>query len=105
MSAWDRIAENKIREAISEGKFEGLTRGHRVDLEEYFKLPEDLRMAYSIPKSAGCVPEEVEHLQDVDRIQTQIDQAPDEATRASLRRSLADAQLRLRLALDRAKRR
>jgi hypothetical protein len=102
---WSKIAENKIREAMREGKFDGLAHGRRVDLEEYFKLPEELRMAYSILKSAGCVPAEVEYLNEVERLQTQIEQAPDEATRASLQKPLADAQLKVRLALERARKR
>jgi len=55
--AWERIAENKIREAIQDGEFDNLPgSGKPIDLDEYFKLPADLRVAYSLLKSANCVP-------------------------------------------------
>ena len=102
--AFDRLADKRIREAMSEGKFDHLPRKGAIDLEEYFKLPAELRMAYSILKSAGCVPEEVEMLRDVDRIETALANATDDAARASLRRELANARLKLDLALERGKR-
>lgn len=101
---FDRLADRKIREAMQEGKFDALPRKGAIDLEEYFKLPAELRMAYSILKSAGCVPEEVEMLRDVDRLQTALDGAPDEAARAPIRKALAEAKLRLDLALERGRR-
>ena len=61
-------------------------------------------MAYSILKSAGCVPEEVEMLHDVHRLETAVAEAPDETARAPLRRALAEARLKLDLALERRKR-
>lgn len=102
--AFDRIADQRIREAMTEGKFDALPRKGAIDLEEYFKLPEELRMAYSILKSAGCVPEEVEMLRDVDRLDRALAAAGDEASRVRLRRELADARLKLDLALERRKR-
>jgi hypothetical protein len=101
---FDRIADKRIREAMSEGKFDRLPKRGAIDLEEYFKLPEDLRMAYSILKSAGCVPAEVELLRDVDRLQAQLAGASDETARSAIRRALADARLKLDLALERTKR-
>lgn len=101
---FDRLADRKIREAMQEGKFDDLPRKGKIDLEEYFKLPAELRMAYSILKSAGCVPEEVEMLRDVDRLETAVANAPDERARAPLRQALAEARLKLDLALERRKR-
>ncbi|MGE3959032.1 MAG: DUF1992 domain-containing protein [Vicinamibacterales bacterium] len=98
---FDRIVDARIREAMQEGKFDHLPRKGRIDLEEYFKLPAELRMAYSILKSAGCVPEEVEMLRDVDRLRTAVAAAADDASRRRLQRELAEAQLKLDLALER----
>lgn len=100
---FDRLADMKIREAMRDGKFDRLPRKGAIDLEEYFKLPAELRMAYSILKSAGCVPEEVEMLHDVHRLETAVADAPDAAARLTLRRELADARLKLDLALERRK--
>lgn len=101
---FDRIAERKIREAMQAGEFDNLPHGKRIDLEEYFKLPADLRLAYSLLKSAGCVPEEVEMLREVDRLQSELDAATDEPTRAPLRAAIGRARLRLELALERRRR-
>ena len=102
--AFERLAERLIREAMSEGKFDGLPKRGAIDLEEYFKLPSELRMAYSILKSAGCVPEEVELLREVDRLESQLAAAQDESRRGPLRRAVSDARLKLDLALERARR-
>jgi len=102
--AFDRIADRRIREAMSEGKFDHLPRRGAVDLDDYFKMPAELRMAYSILKSAGCVPEEVELLRDADRLETELAAATEDTRRAALRRELADARLKLDLALERARR-
>jgi hypothetical protein len=101
--AWTRIAEGKIREAMREGKFDGITRDGAIDLEEYFKMPTELRLAYSMLKNAGMVPEEVEMLKEVDRLQTALAAAPDAAASEALRAQLAQARLRLDVALERAR--
>jgi hypothetical protein len=102
--AFERLAENRIREAIREGMFDRLPARGAIDLEEYFKLPEDLRMGYSVLKSAGIVPEEVELLREVDRLQSAVTAATDERAREPLRRALAEMRLKLDLALEGAKR-
>jgi Domain of unknown function (DUF1992) len=39
--AFERVAEQKIREAIQAGEFDNLPNaGARLDLEEYFAMPE-----------------------------------------------------------------
>jgi hypothetical protein len=101
---FDRIADRLIRDAMREGKFDDLPRRGAIDLDEYFKLPAELRMGYSILKSAGCVPEEVELLREVDRLQTALGAVSGERERAAVSRELADAKLKLDLALDRRRR-
>ena len=101
---FDKIAEKKIRDAIAEGKFDVVADGRKIDLDDYFKAPAELRMAYSVLKSAGCVPEEVEYLKEVDRLRNALAAAPDEAARGPIRQQLAAATLRLDLALERARR-
>src|SRR4029453_19232758 len=64
--AFDKIAEMKIREAIDAGEFDDLPNaGAQLDLEPYFAMPAHLRMAYSVIKSANCLPEEIQLLNDV----------------------------------------
>ena len=66
----NKLADNRIREAIKNGLFDDLPHGKRVDHEEYFATPEDRRMAYSILKNANCVPEEVALLNDIAALTT-----------------------------------
>jgi hypothetical protein len=100
--AFNRIAENRIREALAEGKFDNLPgAGERIDLEEYFSAPEDLRMAYSILKSANCAPAEVELLNEIARVKDALARAEDEASRLSLRQTLANRQTELAVLLER----
>jgi hypothetical protein len=101
--AFERIAERKIREAIANGEFDVVPRDGAVDLEEYFKLPTELRLSYSILKNAGVVPEEVERLQEVDRLETAYGAATTDAERQMLAKALADARLSLDVALERAR--
>lgn len=100
--AFNRVAENRIREALAEGKFDNLPgAGGRIDLEEYFSAPEDLRMAYSILKSAHCAPAEVELLNEIARVRDALSGAEDEATRQSLRQMLANRQTELAVLFER----
>lgn len=57
----DRIAEEKIREAIERGDLNALPGAGKPvpDEEELALVPADLRMAYRVLKNAGYVPEEV----------------------------------------------
>jgi hypothetical protein len=99
--AFERIAEQKIREAMQAGEFDNLPNaGSRIDLEAYFSLPAHLRMAFSVLKSADCLPEEVLLLNDVARLEREVIQAPAER-RDRLAAELRDARLRLALALER----
>jgi hypothetical protein len=58
---FDKIADQKIREAMEEGKFDNLPgKGKPLNLEDDSHLPEDLRLAYKILKNAECLPPELE---------------------------------------------
>jgi len=96
------LAEARIRQAIENGEFDDLPNsGRPLDLEEYFSAPAELRMAYSILKSANCVPVEVEILKDVARLEAAIDRAVSPRERAELQRKLADRKTELAVRLER----
>jgi len=102
---FDKIADKKIRDAIKEGEFDNLPgAGKPIDLEEYFRTPEHLRMAHSILKSANCVPQEVELINEVARLERGLADAKTDEERAALGRTLAARRTELSLALDRARR-
>jgi DnaJ-like protein len=100
--AFERIAELKIREAMQAGEFDNLPNaGSRLDLEEYFRLPPHLRMAYSVLKSADCLPEEVILFKEIERLETVLAGDLEPARRAALASTLHDTRLRLAIALER----
>ena len=102
---FSRIAERRIKEAMSRGEFENLPgAGKPLDLEDYFNTPEDLRMAFSILKNANCAPAEVELLNEVARLERAVAETSDDSARAELRRTLASRRSELALMLERLKR-
>jgi hypothetical protein len=104
--SFSRIAENRIREAMAQGQFDNLPgAGRPLNLEEYFSTPEDLRMAYSILKSAHCVPAEVEVLNEVSRLERAIAETADAASRQQLQRALTDRRTQLAVMLEHRSRR
>ena len=59
-AAIERLAEERIREAMDRGEFDDLPgRGEPLELENDSHLPEDLRIAYKILKNADCLPPEL----------------------------------------------
>ena len=99
--SFDKIAEKKIREAMREGKFDNLPNaGAPIDLEDYFKAPEDMRMAYGVLKSAGVLPEEAEWLREIARLEAALSAAADPLEQNDLRRKIQDARLKLSLRLE-----
>jgi len=57
----DKIADQKIREAMARGELDDLPgKGKPLELEDDSLIPEDLRLAYKILKNADCLPQELE---------------------------------------------
>ena len=99
--AFERVAEERIRRALAEGKFDNLARaGEPLDLEEYFATPEDLRMAYSILKNARCVPAEVGLLNEIARLKDALAGADDRKLKESLSQTLSRRQTELSVLLE-----
>ena len=95
--AFERMAEQRLRQAIADGWLDDLAnRGDRLDLEEYFRTPEDVRLAYSVLKRANCLPEEVELRHEVARLERALT-AAGVGDRGRLQREIADRTLRLNL--------
>ncbi|MBC7931689.1 MAG: DUF1992 domain-containing protein [Rubrivivax sp.] len=99
---FDKLVEQKIREAMREGEFENLEgAGRPVNLDAYFAMPEELRAGYGVLKNAGVLPEEAHLLRDIAALKQKLEACPDEAERESLRRSLAELKLKYDLLVER----
>lgn len=61
MDIFQKIAEEKIMDAMRRGEFNNLSNsGKPLKLEDDTNIPDDLRIAYRILKNAGCLPPELE---------------------------------------------
>ena len=102
----NKIIEEQIKNAIEAGEFDNLEgAGRPLDLNSYFDQPADLRMGYSVLKSAKIVPEEVDRLKEIGELKEKIRNCADETERGKLNKTLQERQLALALLLERNKRR
>ena len=75
----ERIAEERIREALSRGEFDDLPgRGKPLKLDDDRHIPDDLRMAYKVLKNADCLPPELELRKEIKTAEELLDAMTDE---------------------------
>ncbi len=78
MDFFQKIAENRILEAIEAGAFDDLPgKGKPLKLEDDSHVPPELRLAYKILKMADCLPPELG--KEIVRLQDLVAAMPDEA--------------------------
>ena len=99
---FDKLVEQKIREAQEAGEFDRLEgAGRPVDLEAYFSTPEELRAGYAVLKNAGVLPEEAAVLKELNETAARLDACRDEGERERLRRAVRDLKLKYDLLVER----
>lgn len=78
ISGFEKIVEERIRRAMEEGAFEGLSgTGEPLRLEEEASVPEELRLAYRILKNADCLPPEIELRREIEKTEELLAAMPD----------------------------
>jgi hypothetical protein len=98
----EKFIDDRIAQAIAEGEFDDLPgKGKPLDLDWYFKLPEDLRVMYSVLRNAGFPPEETTMMKDIEALRLRLESCTDEHERAELRRRIQTENLKLNLLLER----
>ena len=106
MSPYHDIAESRIQEAMAAGEFDGIDgRGKKLDLDGYFAAPEGWRMGFSVLRSAGVVPEEVELLKELQERRERLAECQSEAERQVLRERIAELTAVYELKRERYRRR
>jgi hypothetical protein len=72
--SFERIAEEKIRNAIERGEFDNLPGAGSplTGLDDYFSTPEHLRLGYSVLRSAHMLPREVQLLREIADLKVQL---------------------------------
>ena len=94
--------EKLIAEAMERGEFENLKgKGKRLNLDDYFNTPEDLRIAHSVLKANEFVPREVDLINEVADLKRKAAAMTDETERKSLIKRLNERELALRLEIER----
>jgi hypothetical protein len=85
MSAWDVIAEQRIREAQARGELDNLPgAGAPLALDDDALVPEDLRVAHRILKNAGLLPPQLEPCREIREIEALLLQVDDGGARTRL---------------------
>jgi hypothetical protein len=93
--------EKLIDEWLAQASAEHLPgKGKPLNLDEYFRWPEDKRVGYSLLRSAGCVPPEVGLLQEIDSLKQSIDQCADPERRRKLLNQLQARQVEFNIHLE-----
>jgi len=85
MFAFQKIAEQRILEAIERGELDGLPgAGSPIVYDDESRIPEDLRMAYKILKNANCIPPEVSELKEIRQAEDLLEHIKDEQEKYKL---------------------
>ena len=89
--SFHKNADKKIKEAIAKGEFDNLPgKGMPLDLDGYFATPEDLRMGYSILKSADIIPEELELLKQIAGLKKSFDSCTSQIEKKAIQKQLCE---------------
>ena len=106
MDFLDRMAEQRIQEAVEQGELEDLPgAGKPLELDDDSMIPDHLRTAYRVLKNANCIPPELAERQEIRRLEDLIDalyadasaEAAAERTQAERRLALLRARLESRV--------
>ena len=97
--------EQIIRDAMERGEFDNLVgEGKPIDLSAYFNTPEEMRLAYSMLKNAGILPQEAELLQEMAALKEKADKTKDATERGRLLKEIEQKRLEFNLIMERQKR-
>jgi hypothetical protein len=96
--SFEKLAEAKIRAAQEAGEFDNLRgKGKPLDLGPYFATPADLRLGYSVLKSAHVLPPEVELLREIESLTARLATCVAEEETRRLTKAIEGRRLKLAL--------
>lgn len=79
ITGFEKIVEERIRQAQKNGDFENLSgAGKPLNLEDISQIPEDLRLAYKMLKNADCIPPELEIKKEIRSTESLLETLTDE---------------------------
>lgn len=90
---------------MEEGRFDNLTlKGKPLPLEDYSRVPEELRVGFKILKNAGVLPPEMELRKEIVTLQDLINGCLEDQERRTLRERLQRKETRYNVLMERRKR-
>lgn len=96
------IADAKIKDAIDDGHFDNLPgKGKPLQLSDDSRVPAELRGAYSVLRTAGMLPEEMELRKSMVTMRDLITEATDGDEQARLEAELESMSLRFDMLMER----
>ncbi len=102
MDIWARIAEDRIEEAIKDGKFNSLAgEGKPLDLSDDEHIPPEMRLAFRIMKNAGVSPIEVSLRKEINDLKEELKKAQTQQQRAKLEKEIGWMCLRMSMMTER----
>jgi len=103
---FEKIAEEKIKEAMERGEFDNLPRSGKPlrELDAYFATPEGVRIGYSILKNSGFVPEEVALLKEINFLKEEVALCSDRDKKEVLNSKIGELQLKYDLLIEQCRR-
>ena len=97
-----KSADEAIRAAMERGDFDNLpNKGKKLNLDDYFNTPEEQRMGFSILKNADYIPEEVQLLKEIGKLQEKLAGLKDETERKKLLKEIEGRRLKYNLLIER----
>jgi len=79
ITGFEKIVEERIRQAQKNGEFDNLaSAGKPLALDDTCGIQEDLRLAYKMLKNAGCLPPEIEIKNEIRSTEALFEQMTDE---------------------------
>jgi hypothetical protein len=98
--------EEVIQKWLAENPNERLPgAGEPLDLDEYFRWPEELRLAYSLLKNSGHVPEEVVLLREIADLKRRLADSTDARTGEEIMQRIREQEVALNIKIERHRRR
>jgi hypothetical protein len=104
--SWEKLAQNRIEEAIAAGEFDDLPgKGKPLDLAEYFALSPTERAGEAVLKNAGVLPPEMELLRKIAALEAALASADRADERGRLQAELQEQRVVFALAMELRKKR
>jgi DnaJ-like protein len=99
---FDKIIESIIKEAMEQGEFDNLPgKGKPIDLSTYFDMPEEVRAAYAMLKSAGITPLEVDLLKEIADLKQLLASITDNEKKKGIQQQISMKQTEFSLLMER----